>query len=160
MLFTNDYSPDPAPVSAAARRDVVARQTPAYAVVAGTLVLLTLLAMIRRREHNAMLLGLAVIFFSLMLSRYYFSLWALLATWTLWGKDRALARYGMIWLFAVFGLATLLWALPNVSVRSQYTVFNLGVTLYFAVLIGRFLAKDIRWLYATRVRKPRGGSHA
>jgi hypothetical protein len=160
MLFTNDYSEDPSHLSVSQRHATVERQTPTYQVVASVLILLALVAMIRRREHNAILLGLAVIFFSLMLSRYYFSLWALLATWSFWGSQRALQRYGTIWLFTIFGVAAVLWALPTVSVRSQYTVFNAGVTLYFMTLIGFFLAKDARWFYATRVRKrPEGHRH-
>ncbi len=157
MLFTNDYSTDPTPIPVSERHGVVEAQTPAYRVVASVLIFLTLVAMIRRREHNGMLLGLAVIFFGFMLSRYYFSLWALLATWTFWGPQRTVQRYGMIGLFAIFAAASVLWALPMVSVRSQYTVFNLGVTIYFLVLLGFFLAKDARWFYATRLRKHRGG---
>jgi hypothetical protein len=160
MLFANDYSSSASRPSVSKRHTIVEKQTPAYRIVASVLILLALLAMIRRREHNGVLLGLAVIFFSFMLSRYYFSLWALLATWSLLGSDRSIQRYGMIWLFAIFSVATLLWALPTVSVRVQYTVFNAGVTLYFVTLIGFFLAKDARWFYVTRLRKRAGGSHA
>ncbi|MCP4196610.1 MAG: DUF2029 domain-containing protein [Proteobacteria bacterium] len=159
MLFVNDYSSNPSRPSVSKRHTIVEKQAPAYRAVASVLILLALVAMIRRREHNGVLLGLAVIFFGFMLSRYYFSLWALLATWSLLGSQRVVQRYGMIWLFVIFGAATVLWALPTVSVRTQYTVFNAGVTLYFVVLIGFFLAKDARWFYVTRLRKRAGGPH-
>ena len=93
------------------RGAILERYRPAYRLALGLLLLLTILSMLRRNDHDGMLLGLAVMFFTLILSRYHFSLAALLFTWTAIDRRDIANTVSSVWLFAVmlpFGL--LFWS--------------------------------------------------
>lgn len=109
-----------------------------YQLVAGLLVLLTLLAMARSEEHDAMLLGVALFFALMVASRYYGALTVLLL---LLGLGSAPARAGPASKTAE--------VLPD-SVRSAgLLVFDCTMLLLiWCVYAGRFPRPRVQYLFS------------
>lgn len=152
-LFAQNYGTDIWEVPIDVREQLVRHYASAYRAVALTLVALSALAMLRRDDHDGLLLGLGVIFFTTVLSRYYFSLGALLLTWRTLEVSRPTNRLGARYLFALLALFAVQAAFPQILTRQRYFCFNVGITLYFVAVIARFLARDAAWIL-----RPRGPS--
>ena len=106
------------------------------------LVLLTLLAMLRREDHDGMLLGIAAVFFATTVSRYYISIGALLFSWTRQGLSSRARQLSGLWLFALLFGVGLQYLLQQPAMRQMYLFFNAGLALYFVGLVAQFLVAD------------------
>ncbi|HUT77560.1 MAG TPA: hypothetical protein VM285_07730 [Polyangia bacterium] len=150
-LFIHDYETGGLTTEASRRKDVATRYEPFYRVAAAAMLLLTLLAMLRRNETDGMLLGLSAIFAAMMLSRYYFSVDVLLFTWCgltrrRWGNHDAGNIVSGVWLLSLLALYQIQRFAFGFSMREAYFFFNLGLTLYFLAILGNFLCRDFAWL--------------
>jgi len=148
QIAVHDFAGGRWPMSHQERERVTEGYQLPYLVAASILLGLTLLAMLRRDDHDGLLLGLAVIFFLLILSRYYISVALLLFTWQ--GLTRRQALLANIWLFGLeLGYyAQLLLLSP--TVRQRYVFFNLGLLVYFCFILWIFLRRDVHWLRSGR----------
>ncbi len=111
----------------------------AMAVLAAVFVL----AMLNRRDHDGILLALGLIVAVLVLSRYYFSVWVLLFTWTATDRRRLgnlLANLGF------WGMVLVVYLMPEESVIHRYHVYNQLVVAYFLAFAAFFLQGDAREL--------------
>jgi hypothetical protein len=105
------------------------------------LVAVFLLAMARRRGHDGMLMGLGVVLAALVLSRYYFSVWVLLFTFT------ALDRWklgNLLVSLAFFGTLVVYYLMDGSGNIHRYHVFNQLMIALFLGLSVRFLVGDVR----------------
>lgn len=152
-LFARDYQKDRWSMSIEARRTVLKRNRPAWGFAKWTLVGLTLLAMIRRRDENAMLLGFAIIFATLVISRYYATVWVLMLAWM--PLDRRKIGNLLISVYLFLLIAAFYWydALPGINAWRSYYYFNAAMLLFFIAVIANFLAQDVVAL-VKRFRKP------
>ncbi len=124
------------------REKVMEHNKPMYDKLKWALVALAVLAMIRRRDHDGLLLGIAIAFFLLVVSRYYASVWVLLLSWLPWDRRRILNLLSSL---AVFGFIVFYYCtdgLPGVSTWKSYFYFNTWLLTYFLVVILAFLGKD------------------
>ncbi len=119
-----------------------------YVAVSVVLLLLTALAMIRREDHDGLLLGLAAVFFSVIVSRYYLSLAVLLFSWT--DAQNSLSRrfrqLSVYWLWVLLLCSYLMYAVTGAAPRQMYFLLNAGLAVYFVAVVGAFLIQDLRWL--------------
>jgi hypothetical protein len=149
QLAVHDFSGGRWSMSHQERERLTRPQARAGLVLAALLAGLTLLAMLRRDDHDGQLLGLAAIFFGLILSRYYISVVVLLFTWSTLGRRRRL--FSTLWLFGLelgYYIMLLLFEAP---VRQRFFFFNLGLTVYFIWVLAVFLRRDLRWLRGRRL---------
>ena len=100
--------------------------------------LLFLLAMIRRRDENAMILSLGVILIAMVLSRYYFSIWLLM--FCMLPTDRM--KVGNLLITLIFMGLLLTYYFLDTTVIHQYHVYNVWMLVFFALLAVAYLAKD------------------
>ena len=118
-----------------------------FTAVSVVLLLLTALAMARRQDHDGLLLGLAAVFFSVIVSRYYLSLGVLLFTWT--GADTGLGQRSRQllshWLWVLLLACYLMYAATGAAPRQMYFLLNGGLAIYYAAVVGRFLVLDVSW---------------
>jgi len=120
----------------------------AFTAVSVVLLLLTALAMIRREDHDGRLLGLAAIFFSVIVSRYYLSLGVLLFTWTGAGSglSRRARQLSASWMWLMLLACYLLYAVTGAAPRQMYFLLNGALLVYFVALVGSFVVQDVIWL--------------
>ena len=117
----------------------------AFTTVSVVLLLLTALAMVRREDHDGLLLGLSAVFFTVIVSRYYLSLGALLFSWTP-GRDGPGERHrqlSSIWLFVLLFACYLQFVVTGAAPRQLYFLLNAGLAVYHVALISRFLIQDL-----------------
>jgi hypothetical protein len=145
-LFVQNYGAGVWEVPVEVRRQLVHDSALAYRVVSLTLVALSAMAMVRRDAHDGLLLGIGVVFFTMVLSRYYFSIGALLLTWKTLEDTRPPNKLGARYLFALLALFAVQALFPQLLPRQRYFCFNLGMTLYFVAVLARFLSQDLAWL--------------
>ena len=143
-MFVHDYKDGRWHMRIDARKDVMERNEPAFNAVKWSLIALCVLAMVRRRDLDGMLLGLAVAFLLLVTSRYYVSVWILMFAWT--PMDRRQIG-NLIVSLALFGGTLFYHALegfPKLSTWKTYYYFNAYMLAFFVVIIVGFLIADLR----------------
>jgi hypothetical protein len=145
-LMVHDFDTGRWFMSRTQREKVMLRNDPAYDILKWTLVGLALLAMIRRRDHDGLLLGIAVAFFLLVVSRYYASVWVLLLTWLPWDRRRILNLLSSLAVFGFIALFTVTGGFDGASGWKSYFYFNAWMLTYFVVVILGFLGEDVAWL--------------
>lgn len=107
------------------------------------LATLVLLAMLRRRDHDGMLLALGLIVAALVLSRYYVSLWLLTLTWL--PLDRR--KIGnMLATATPFAMVAVYFFMTEATLIHRYHVQTQLWVVYFVALAGWFVARDVRVL--------------
>ena len=106
------------------------------------LLLLTVLAMVRRNDHDGMLLGLPAVFFVTVMSRYYMALGALLFSWTGDQLGRRKRWLWSVWLWALLAVCCL-QLLLNVRPRQLYLLLNTGMSIYFVEVVASFLVLEL-----------------
>jgi hypothetical protein len=151
-FFVHDYCQDHWRIALKKRAAADRRNAKAYYATAAALVCLTLLAMLRRRENDGLILAVPVIFFTLVLSRYYLSIGVLLFAWHDFDRRRLGNKLSAAWLFLLIAFYAFQRLVLEPPCRATYHYFNAGLTLYFLVVVGHFLQKDVRWLFA-RLKK-------
>ncbi len=149
-LFIHDYKTGKASITTGRRIKVMERNTPAFRAISGALVGLALLAMVRRRDHNGMLLGLVPIFALMVISRYYASVWILAFTWAAVDRRRIANLLSSLFLFGWVAGVYLYEELGGVDTWHSYYAANLAVGILFLALILRFLIRDGIHLYRAR----------
>ncbi len=151
-IFARDYETGDWSTPVSRRKDVVTKYQTIFRSTAMAMLVLTLLAMIRRNETDGMLLGLSAIFAAMMLSRYYFSIDVLLFTWS----DLTRRRLGNqsvgnivsgIWLWLLLALYPIQRIIFEFSIGTAYYFFSLGLMIYFLVILGNFLIRDGAWVF-------------
>jgi len=105
------------------------------------LIAVFLLAMARRKDHDGMLMGLAVVMAALVLSRYYFSVWVLLFTWTALDRRKLLNLASSL---AFLGMLVVYFSMEDAGNIQRYHLFNQLVVGYFLALSAWFLGHDLR----------------
>ncbi len=161
--FVHDWETGAWTMSRSKREQVMERYEPAFNAVKWTMVALALLAMVRRREFEALLLGMIPAFALLVSSRYYASMWVLLLFWP--PLDRrgvanlvsSLLLFGLIVFYDVFDAAS--WT----HAWHSYFAINLYMALYFVAVMAFFLTGDARWAIRrlrSRARKEDAGDGA
>ncbi len=100
--------------------------------------LLFLLAMLRRRDENGMILSLGLILIAMVLSRYYFSIWLLM--FCMVPTDRF--KIGNLLISLGFMGLLLSYYFTDTTVIHQYHVYNVWVLSFFALLAAVYLIKD------------------
>ena len=154
-LFVHDYQTGQASITTGRRIKVMERNMPAFRVIGWTLTGLALLAMIRRRDHNGMLLGLVLVFAWMVTSRYYASIWILAFTWTALDRRRIGNLLSSLALFALVA-GTYLYEARGADTWHSYYAANAVVGTLFLALILRFLIRDgVELVRAWRARKTR-----
>lgn len=141
-LFVQNFA-GPWELGLSEREQLVAANALAYQMVAGVLIGMTLLAMLRQRDHDGLLLGIPLIFFMTVLSRYYFSMGALLFAWSASASSGTLTKvcnWVLAGLLLFYPIAALLF--PDFPKRGRYFVFNAGMALYFVTIVVGFLVTD------------------
>jgi hypothetical protein len=142
-LFTIDFDRPRWKVKMEKRPGILAENHRAYRAAQAALVALLLLAMVKRREHDAMLLALGVVFAGMILSRYYATAWILLLTWTATDRRRIGNLLLSLGLFApVAGYFA--YELEKTSAWKMYYLFNAWMAFYFLAAAVFFLACDVR----------------
>jgi len=154
MVFTKDYGEWAWGESAAEKRQILKHNEPYFRAAQGILILAALLAMLKRNEHDGMLLGLVVVFALLVLSRYYASAWALLFTLTPLDRRRIANLASGLWLFGLAAFFYILVKLGYPPTYDAYYAFNVGMLFYFLGICAFLIAKDIVNLR----RRPEGRS--
>ena len=119
-----------------------------YKVLSALLLLLTVAAMIRRQDHDGLLLGQAAVFFIFSVSRYYLSLAALLFSWTDHddGLERSFKWLASCWLWVLLLGGYLMYAATAAAPRQLYFLLNAGLLVYHTAVVGRFLWQDLKRL--------------
>ena len=133
-----------------------------YWVICGLLLLLTVAAMIRREDHDGLLLGLAAVFWSVIVSRYYLSVGVLLFGWRgSAAESRCMSpgqrRLASTWLWIVLGACYLQYLVTGAVPRQTYYLLNAGLALYHLGVLGTFLAGDLKWLRRRGSQQPNTG---
>lgn len=105
------------------------------------LILMAVAAMARRNDYNGYLLGFVIVFAGFVESRYYASSLMLLLTWTQQDKK------GLIKLtsdLVLFGFIAKFWLEQSIRGSNHYSYFwfNIGIMIYFVVVMAYFLGKD------------------
>jgi len=101
-----------------------------------------ILAMLKRDEHNGILLGIAIVFLSTLLSRYYFAIGALFMTWSVPDMPKRIESISTYYLFALLALIQMLDVTELLTKSGYYIVFNAGLFLYIIFIVTTFLIKD------------------
>ncbi len=101
-----------------------------------------MLAMVRRNDHDGMLLGLPAVFFVTVMSRYYMALGALLFSWTGDQLGRRKRWLWSVWLWALLAVCCL-QLLLNVRPRQLYLLLNTGMSIYFVEVVASFLVLEL-----------------
>jgi len=149
-LFAHDVKRDGWEPTVEERRAALDRRHVTIRVTKVVLLALLVAAMARRRPQDAVVLGLGVMLVALTMSRYYYSVLALLLTLNALDTRRignlvvALAMFGGLVLFYVSDDATLIW---------RYHHFNLWVFGIVGALCALFMVRDGRALWRRRRRR-------
>ena len=143
-MFVHDYKDGRWHMRIDKRKEVMERNEPAFNAVKWTLIALCVLAMVRRRDLDGMLLGLAVAFFLLVTSRYYVSVWILMLAWTPMDRRQIGNLIASLALFGGTVFYHSLEAFPKLSTWKTYYYFNVYMLVFFFVIIVGFLIADVR----------------
>ncbi len=141
-LFTMDFSKMSYKIDRKNLKKNLEKNKVAYRITQAFIVLLTLAAMLRRKNYNGMLLGLIIAFSMMVLSRYYISLWVLMFTWTNLDKRRIGNLFSSVWLFFAADLLLYLVMTPGFHKRTPYFSFSLCMLIYFIAMAIQFLVRD------------------
>jgi len=117
------------------RRQVIEGNEPYLRVAQACLLLAVTIGvwLRRRRESDGIVLGLAVVFVVMLLSRYYFSIGILLFVWAEREKDQWLGLLTPLWLFGL--LAMYHWQdIRDLSPHNAYSFFNQGLAALFFII--------------------------
>jgi len=143
-MFVHDYKDGRWHMRIDKRKEVMERNKPAFDTVKWTLIALCLLAMIRRRDLDGMLLGMAVAFLLLVTSRYYVSVWILMLAWTPMDRRQIGNLVASLALFGGILFYHALEGFPKLSTWKTYYYFNAYMLAFFMVIIVGFLIADVR----------------
>ena len=101
-----------------------------------------ILAMLKRDDHNGIILGIALVFLSTLLSRYYFAIGALFVTWSVPDMSPKIKRISTYYLFSLLALIQIFSLSELLNRREYYFVFNIGISVYILFIVITFLVKD------------------
>lgn len=150
-VFSHDPRPGRLELSRVERRRVITRNAPARTAGVVLLAALLLLAMVRRDDDDGFRLSVGVILATMVLSRYYLSVFVLFVMFPP-GVALARARWVLtgflIALVTVVGICVV--AQGEAHHRLPYLVFNLGLVAFLLGYVGIFLASDLREWRAAR----------
>ncbi len=152
MIFTHDYGKDSWIAKRGERKANLQKNNVLFRGLQALIILMALAAMIRRNDYDGMVIGLIIAFSVMVLSRYYFTGWVLLFTFSAMDKKRIGNLVFSIWMFALIAIYFYLIT-HGAHTRKLWITFNIGLTLYFFALLSYFLIKDALWLWGKK-RKP------
>ncbi|MFH2008905.1 MAG: hypothetical protein ABI333_20115 [bacterium] len=146
LIFAQDFQKGRWHMSNPEREKVIARNRSAYRAVAGVLLALFLLTMLRRDDLDGMFLGLGVVFVVLIASRYYWSLAAFFMLWGTFDRRRILNKVSVAYLFGLLILFAVQYFAWKANMRLRWYTFSWGLLLYFVGIALWFAVQDVRWL--------------
>lgn len=151
LIFSHDYNKGSWSEPKEERGRNLERNKIFFRIVQLMLIFMALAAMMRRSDYDGMLLGLIVAFAAMVTSRYYFTGWVLLFTFSAMDKHRIGNLISSLWMFALIVLNYYL-ALKGGHGRMLWITFNIGLTLYFFALVSYLLIMDLIWLKKNRAK--------
>ncbi|MCC6157089.1 MAG: hypothetical protein IT350_03490 [Deltaproteobacteria bacterium] len=149
FLFSHDYTTGKWVTNIPAIERKFEKNESKYKAASFALMALTLLAMIRRKDHDGYLLFIPFVYFAMMLSRYYFSVAVLLFTWREFDRRGIGSLLSSMWLFFVPAFFHWHQQIDKSHYRNWWWA-NVQVVAYFLIVIAYFLVKDARELLAER----------
>ncbi|MCB9489090.1 MAG: hypothetical protein H6684_10205 [Deltaproteobacteria bacterium] len=146
-LFANEYTSGKWEDSHRVMKRRLKETKPVYRAVSFTLIALTLLAAIRRDPLDATILFLPLVFFSLVISRYYLSVGVVLLAWRSLDRGHGLGQLASaMWVFAI----PVFYYLYNPGVdtaRRTWWWVNVMLLVYCVAVVANFLVRDAADLY-------------
>jgi hypothetical protein len=142
FLFAMDFSKMSYKMGKKRLKENLEKNKVAFRTTQAFFVLLTLAAMLRRKNYNGMLMGLIIAYSTMVLSRYYISTWVLMFTWTALDKRKIGNLLSSIWLFFLADLFLYMMMTPAFHRRTPYYYLNLGLLAYFIAIVVNFLIRD------------------
>ncbi len=143
-LFGEDYLVPGLSEGMELRREILARQAPAYRAVQAILILWTLWVIPRRTRVDACVLGLIPAFALMVLSRYYYATWAIflvLGTTAERREGRVLVQLGMFGFLVLHQVANLTkWG----GLQGRYQVANGTILALSVAALAYYSVVDFR----------------
>lgn len=131
------------------RAKVLASSQARLRAVQALLLVLVLLSLIRRSDREGMIFSLAVVYFTMVLSRYYVSVWLLLFLWPALDRWRIANLASSLFMFGVL-VVFYTMELKGCPVIMRYHIFVMELLVFIVALVIFFLTQDIRTIIRKR----------